>query len=68
MNQQQVFIGNISREATEDDLREIFERYGTITRFRLHANMTNPWLRNYAFVTYSTMEAVHECLKHKVIY
>lgn len=61
----QVFIGNICHDASEDNLRKIFERYGKITRFRIHTNPNRLWVPNYAFVTYETPEAVQNCLKDK---
>lgn len=62
----QVFIGNISHQATEKELRTIFEKYGKIARFRIHTNAMKEWLPYYAFVTYETMDSVRKCLAEKV--
>lgn len=62
----QVFVGNIPLEATEDDIRMIFQRFGQIVRFRMHSHPVKSWIPRYAFVTFDTIEAVQECLKKRV--
>lgn len=62
----QVFIGNISHNATETELRKMFSKFGKIARFRIHTNSIKDWLPHYAFVTYENMESVRNCLANKV--
>lgn len=59
-------MGNIPREASEDDIRMIFQRFGQIVRFRMHSHPVKSWIPRYAFVTYETIDAVQECLKKRV--
>lgn len=62
----QVFIGNISHKASEVELRNIFAKFGRITRFRIHSNPSKANRPNYAFVTYENLDAVKRCLVNRV--
>lgn len=62
----QVFVGNIPHTATDDAIRNIFERFGRIMRFRIHSNPEKHWIPRYAFVTYETLDAVRACLRKRV--
>lgn len=64
----QVFIGNICHDASEKDLRAIFEEFGPISRFRIHTNPARSWVPYYAFATYESMDGVRKCLANKVSY
>lgn len=64
----QVFIGNIPHEATEDDIRKMFSRFGHLTRVRLHSNSKKGWLPLYAFISYENVHSVRQCLMKKVTF
>lgn len=62
----QVFVGNIPHSASEDDIQDMFSRFGRIIRFRVHSNPIKTWLRRYAFLSYENIECVRNCLKKRV--
>jgi RNA recognition motif-containing protein len=45
-----IYIGNLSYQATEDDLREVFAEYGTIKRVVLPMDRESGRMRGFAFV------------------
>ncbi|EEZ98440.2 hypothetical protein TcasGA2_TC000929 [Tribolium castaneum] len=74
-DQNQLFLGNLPHNATEDELREIFSEFGSILDLRIHTKPANkvtlPNGRappNYGFITYETQSGVQNCLAAKPIY
>jgi len=45
-----IYIGNLSYEATEEDLKSVFEEYGTIKRVVLPMDRETGRMRGFAFV------------------
>ena len=45
-----IFVGNLSFDATEHDIRCIFEKYGTVERFRIMMDRQTGQPRGFAFV------------------
>lgn len=45
-----IYIGNLSFQATEDDIREVFSEYGSITRISLPVDRETGRMRGFAFV------------------
>lgn len=45
-----IYIGNLSYQATEDDLRTVFNDYGTVKRIVLPTDRETGRLRGFAFV------------------
>jgi len=45
-----IFIGNLSPDATEQDIRSIFEKHGTVERFRIMTDRETGQPRGFAFV------------------
>lgn len=45
-----IYIGNLSYQATEDDLKEVFAEYGTIKRVVLPVDRESGRMRGFAFV------------------
>lgn len=45
-----IYIGNLSYQATENDLREVFAEYGTIKRITLPIDRETGRMRGFAFV------------------
>lgn len=50
-----LFVGNISESCSEDDLKEAFEKYGTIVEHAI--------VRNYAFVHFENKEDAENAIK-----
>ena len=45
-----IFVGNLSPDATEQDIRAGFERHGTVERFRIMTDRETGQPRGFAFV------------------
>jgi RNA recognition motif-containing protein len=45
-----IYIGNLSFQATEDDLKEVFAEYGTVNRVTLPVDSETGRKRGFAFV------------------
>jgi RNA recognition motif-containing protein len=45
-----IYIGNLSFQATEDDLREVFAEYGEVSRVSLPTDRETGRKRGFAFV------------------
>jgi RNA recognition motif-containing protein len=45
-----IFVGNLSPDATEQDIRSIFEKHGTVERFRIMTDRETGHPRGFAFV------------------
>ncbi|NJK41477.1 MAG: RNA-binding protein [Acaryochloridaceae cyanobacterium SU_2_1] len=45
-----IYIGNLSYQATENDLREVFAEYGTVKRVVLPVDRETGRMRGFAFV------------------
>lgn len=69
----QLFLGNIPLWASEDDLRELFEKFGTIADLRILSKGNKPGVPgarappNYGFITYESPAGVQACLEAKPI-
>ncbi|XP_059653286.1 uncharacterized protein LOC132300283 isoform X2 [Cornus florida] len=66
----EVFVGGLDRDATEEDLGEVFSQVGKITELRLLKNPITKKNKGFAFIRFATVEqarrAVNE-LKHPVV-
>ncbi|MEB3357513.1 MAG: RNA-binding protein [Synechococcales bacterium] len=49
-----IYIGNLSFQATEDDIREVFVEYGTVKRVSLPTDRETGKKRGFAFVELET--------------
>lgn len=45
-----IYVGNLSYQATEDDLRTVFSDYGTVKRVVLPTDRETGRMRGFAFV------------------
>ncbi|NJM64272.1 MAG: RNA-binding protein [Acaryochloris sp. RU_4_1] len=45
-----IYIGNLSYQATENDVREVFTEYGTVKRVVLPVDRETGRMRGFAFV------------------
>ncbi|XP_058445566.1 ras GTPase-activating protein-binding protein 1 isoform X2 [Malaya genurostris] len=69
----QLFLGNIPHHATEEDLKTLFSKYGTVVDLRIHskAGQKMPGVRatpNYGFLTYEDPASVQNCLSNMPLY
>ena len=48
-----IYIGNLSYQATEEDLKTVFEDYGTVKRVVLPTDRETGRMRGFAFVEMS---------------
>lgn len=67
----QLFFGNVPHRATEEELREIFAKFGRVVDLRIHTKSTakNPSSRplpNYGFITFEDQQSVQNCLNAMV--
>ncbi len=53
-----IYVGNLSYQATEDDLRSVFADYGTVKRVVLPTDRETGRMRGFAFVEMT--EDAHE--------
>ena len=58
-----LYVGNVSYDATEADLRELFEPCGAISDFFLAIDRYTGRSRGFAFVTYEDDKAAEEAIE-----
>lgn len=69
---QQLFLGNIPHHASDEELKALFSRFGTVVDLRILSKQTQPKIPgtrpppNYGFITYEDSVAVQECLANLV--
>jgi RNA recognition motif-containing protein len=51
-----IYIGNLSYQASEEDIREVFAEYGTVKRVVLPMDRETGRMRGFAFVEMSSDE------------
>ena len=59
-----IYVGNISREATENDVRELFEAYGTVTSVSLIKDKYTQQLKGFGFVEMSGQDEGKNAIKN----
>ncbi len=45
-----IYVGNLSYQVTQDDLKQVFAEYGTVNRVQLPTDRETGRLRGFAFV------------------
>ena len=60
---QTIFVSNLDFKTNEQQLKECFEKFGQIDDIRLVRNYKG-LSKGYAYIEYSSIEAVREALKH----
>ncbi|XP_031258468.1 nucleolin-like isoform X2 [Pistacia vera] len=58
----EIFVGGLDRDATEEDVRKVFERIGDIAEVRLHKNFATNRNKGYAFVKFANKEHAQRAL------
>ena len=51
-----IFVGNLSLDASDQDIRCIFEKHGTVERFRIMTDRQTGKPRGFAFVEMGSQE------------
>lgn len=59
-----VFVGNISYDTTEEQLRDTFAQVGTVVTFRLVYDQTTGKPKGYGFCEYSDPETAMSALRN----
>jgi RNA recognition motif-containing protein len=62
-NPKKLFIGNLSYNVTEDELRGSFSQFGEITDLKLITDRMSGRSKGIAFVTYATEEAAQAAIE-----
>lgn len=67
----QLFVGNVPHHATEDELRTLFSKFGTVAELRILSKSGQKVSGgrappNYGFITYDDPESVQNCLSNTV--
>ncbi len=52
-----LYVGNVSYDATENQLQDLFAQYGSVTDVNLMVDRVTQKPRGFAFVTFATKEA-----------
>jgi RNA recognition motif-containing protein len=58
-----LFVGNIANEATEEELRDLFESVGTVSNCELVIDNYTGRFRGFAFVEMATDEDAEQAIK-----
>ena len=63
MNDNKLFVGNLSFNTTENDLQDMFAAHGTVTEANLMMDRATGRPRGFGFVTMSTAEEAQKALE-----
>lgn len=62
MSQSKIYVGNLSYDATQDDLHDFFSQYGEITETKLISDRETGRSKGFAFITYADAAHAQEAL------
>src|SRR5256885_11459987 len=57
-----LFVGNLSFDTTENDLQDLFEKFGPVTEVNLITDRMSGRSRGFAFVTMATPEGAQAAI------
>ena len=63
MNQNRLFVGNLSYQTMQDDLSEYFSQAGVVTSVNLMQDKVTGKSRGFAFVEYATAEEANKAVE-----
>jgi len=63
MNNNKIYVGNLSFNTTESDLETEFSKYGETADVKLISDMETGRSKGFAFITFKTAEAVEAALE-----
>ncbi|MEZ0388419.1 MAG: RNA recognition motif domain-containing protein [Verrucomicrobium sp.] len=58
-----MYVGNLSWNATENDVRDLFATHGNVTEVNLPADRTTGRPRGFAFVTMDSAESMQTAIR-----
>ncbi len=58
----QVYVGNLSYQVNEQNLKEFFSKYGAITQVRIVKNYGSGRSKGFGFVTFNTTKEAEKAL------
>ena len=61
-NQSTIFIGNLPFSTTEDELKRLFDKFGTIVKIHIPTNRETGQPRGFAFLEFSTEDSAQSAL------
>lgn len=62
MSNQSIYVGNLSYDATEDDLRDLFSQHGEVSNVNIVDNKFSGKSRGFAFVDMATKEEAEKAI------
>jgi RNA recognition motif-containing protein len=63
MNQNRLFVGNLSYQTMQDDLQEYFSQAGVVTSVNLMLDKVTGKSRGFAFLEYATSEEASKAVE-----
>jgi cold-inducible RNA-binding protein len=63
MNQNRLFVGNLSYQSMENDLQDYFSQAGVVTSVNLMLDRATGRSRGFAFVEFSTLEEANKAVE-----
>src|SRR5258707_1018507 len=63
MNQNRLFVGNLSFQTLENDLQDCFSQAGAVTSVNLMMDKTTGKSRGFAFVEFATAEEANKAVE-----
>ena len=58
-----IYVGNLSYGVTEDDVRSVFSKYGTLTKIKLPVDKESGRMRGFGFVSMTTEDEEASAIK-----
>ena len=58
-----IYVGNLSYDVTQDDLKEVFQDYGTVTRVYLPTDAETGKMRGFGFVEMASAEDAKKAIE-----
>lgn len=57
-----IYVGNISRESTEDEVKELFTKFGTVENIKLIRDINTDQLKGFGFIDMPDDEAAKKAI------
>ena len=62
MSNTKVYVGNLSYETTEDDLKELFSQHGAMSEVKLIIDRSTDRSKGFAFITFEDEQSAQSAL------
>ncbi len=62
LSHKQIYVGNLSYQITEQELKEYFNQFGTISQVRVVKNRSSGRSKGFGFVTFINAESANKAL------